>query len=152
MNLLNYLSYSTSLYWCRFLLILLPACMHERCFTMQHCNTLQWPEATRFRLHELHSMKPPYMKCRCHVILNFKNNLSTLSVFCDIEQHLKLHGTAVIYMTVKLNSSGSSVKFVSYFLLNIKFRTSVTNTISTPTGIHTSVPQGSLLSRKFVHK
>jgi hypothetical protein len=55
----------------------------------------------------------------------------------------------LLYDLLKLNFSGNTAKRIISFMSNVKFRTSVTNTISTPTEIHTGVPQGSVLFRKF---
>jgi hypothetical protein len=77
--------------------------------------------------------------------LHFNNNLSTPTVFLDIEKafdtswHLGL-----LYKLAKLQFS--KIMLISSFLSQRKFRVSVEGEISTPRYMQAGVPQGSVLS------
>jgi hypothetical protein len=86
------------------------------------------------------------MRLMDHVTLNF-NNLSMAAVFLDIEKAFDTTWhPGLLYKLLKLNFSVSTVKLISSFLSNRKFKVSVEGEMSTPREIQAGVPHGSVLS------
>jgi hypothetical protein len=87
------------------------------------------------------------MRLTDHVTLNFNNNLSTAAVFLDIEKAFDTTWhPGMLYKPIKLNFPASTVKLISSFLSNRKFKVSVEGEMSTSREIQAGVPQGSILS------
>jgi hypothetical protein len=82
-----------------------------------------------------------------HVTLNFNNNMSTAAVFLDIEKAFDTTWQpGLLYKLSKLQFLTSSIKLISSFLSQRKFRVSVQGKMSTPRYVQAGVPQSSILS------
>jgi hypothetical protein len=87
------------------------------------------------------------MKLADHVTLNFSNQMSTVTVFLDIEKALDTTWhDGLLYKSFKLEFSTSVIKLINSFLTDRKFRVSVEGEMCTPRYMQTGVPQGSILS------
>jgi hypothetical protein len=81
-----------------------------------------------------------------HVTLNFKNNMSMMAVFLDIEIAFDTCTTwhpALLYKLHKLKFSMNLIKLISSFLSERKFTLSDEGEMSTHREIKAGVPQGS---------
>jgi hypothetical protein len=104
-------------------------------------------KASQFGFRARHSTTLQCMNLTDHVTLDFKNYMSTVAVFLDIEKacdtswHL---GLLCKFST--LQCSHSLIKLISNFLSQRNFRVLVEGEISTPRDMKAGVPQGSVLS------
>jgi hypothetical protein len=84
------------------------------------------------------------MRLADHVTLNFKNKMSTATVFLVIEKAFDITWhSGLLY---KLEFSNSLSKLIGSFLSQSKFRVSVEGELSTPREMQAGVLQGSVLS------
>jgi hypothetical protein len=68
-----------------------------------------------------------------HVTLDFNNNMSTATVFFDIEKAFDTTWhTGLLYKLSKMDFSASLIKLISSFLSNKKFSVPVEDEMSTP--------------------
>jgi retron-type reverse transcriptase len=87
------------------------------------------------------------MRLTDHIILNFKNNMSTAAVFLDIEKAFDTTWhTGLLYKLAKLKFPLYLIKLINSYLINRKFRFSMEGEISTPRTMQAGVPQGSVLA------
>jgi hypothetical protein len=87
------------------------------------------------------------MRLTDHVTLNFNNKISTAAVFLDIEKafYTTWH-TGLLYKLSKLQFTRSSIKLITSFFWERKFRVSVEGEMCTPREMQAEVPQLSVLS------
>jgi hypothetical protein len=87
------------------------------------------------------------MRLTDHVSLNFNNNMSTATVFLDIEKAFDpTWHPGLLYKLSELQFSTSLVKLIASFLTNRKFKVSVEGELSSPRKVAAGVPQGSALA------
>jgi hypothetical protein len=87
------------------------------------------------------------MRLKEHVSLNFNNNMSTATVFLDIEK--PFHTTwnsGLLYKLSELQLTISLIKLIASFLTNRKFTVSVDGELSSSRNVEAGVPQGFVLT------
>jgi hypothetical protein len=85
-----------------------------------------------------------------NVTLNFNNNMSMAAEFLDREKAFDTTWHPNLYKWKKLRFPASTIKFISLFLSNTKFKVSVEDEMSTLKEIQVWVPASFLL--QFIHK
>jgi hypothetical protein len=101
---------------------------------------------SQFGFCERHSTTLQYMRLADHMTLHFNNNMSTATVFLDIEKAFDTTWhPGLLYKISELQFSTSFIK-LSSFLSKQKFRVSAEGEMSTPRYMQAGVPQGSVLS------
>jgi len=73
------------------------------------------------------------MRLADHVTFNFKNNMSTVAVFLDIEKAFDTTWhPGLLFNLSKFQFSANLIKLISSFLSNRNFRVTVEGELSTP--------------------
>jgi hypothetical protein len=102
---------------------------------------------SQFGFRARHSTTLQSMRLADHLTLNFKNNMSTVAVFLDIEKAFDITWhPGLLYKLSKLQFSTNLIKLISSFLSQRNFRVSVEGEMSTPRYMQARMPQGSVLS------
>jgi hypothetical protein len=84
------------------------------------------------------------MRLEDYVTLNFNNNMSTATVFFDIEKDFDGTLTYYPHKLSEIELSTSLIKLIAFFLTNRKLNVQVEGKFSTPRDIASGVPKGSL--------
>jgi hypothetical protein len=90
------------------------------------------------------------MRAADHVTLNFNDNMSTATLFLDIEKAFDTTCNCVLlYKLSELEFSRSPIKLIASFLTDRKFKVLVEGEFSTSGEITIGVPQGSVFAQKL---